>query len=156
MTKEEIKAIIAQKIEGQGTNLDAASVLPTILNWIIDNIGDNPLADSVIEVGELHGGQLKEISEELTRKIVDKGLFLKSGDSYLPRTSDYLVDKQEIANIVQDLGDEEITNLNIRCCFGYVDWNCNNPSEIASMTIIIVISYDTPETNKNGLTYYEI
>lgn len=39
MTKEEIKAMIAQKIEGQGTNLDAASVLPTILNWIIDNMG---------------------------------------------------------------------------------------------------------------------
>lgn len=37
MTKEEIKAMIASKIEGQGTNLDAASVLPTILNWIIDN-----------------------------------------------------------------------------------------------------------------------
>lgn len=39
MTKEEIKALVASKIEGQGTNLDAASVLPTILNWIIDNMG---------------------------------------------------------------------------------------------------------------------
>lgn len=38
MTKEEIKAMIAQKIEGQGTNLDAASVLPTILNYLVDNM----------------------------------------------------------------------------------------------------------------------
>lgn len=43
MTKEEIKAIIAQKIEVQGTNLDAASVLPTILNWIIDNMGEGEI-----------------------------------------------------------------------------------------------------------------
>lgn len=43
MTKEEIKALVASKIEGQGTNLDAASVLPTILNWIIDNMGEGEI-----------------------------------------------------------------------------------------------------------------
>lgn len=54
MTKEEIKAMIAQKIGGgQGTNLDAASVLPTILNWIIDNIGGG---DIPIATDEITGG----------------------------------------------------------------------------------------------------
>ena len=38
MTKDEIKALIAAKIAGQGTNVDAGSVLPTILNGIIDLI----------------------------------------------------------------------------------------------------------------------
>lgn len=36
MTKAEIKAIIASKIEGLGSAIDSASVLPTILNGIID------------------------------------------------------------------------------------------------------------------------
>lgn len=36
MTPEEIKALIKAKIEGQGTAIDAASVLPSILNEIID------------------------------------------------------------------------------------------------------------------------
>lgn len=36
MKKSEIKALIAAKIAGQGTNVDAGSVLPTILGEIID------------------------------------------------------------------------------------------------------------------------
>lgn len=42
MTKEEIVALIATKIEGQGTNIDAGSVLPVILNGIIDLIPASP------------------------------------------------------------------------------------------------------------------
>ena len=42
MTKDEIKALIAAKIAGQGTNVDAGSVLPTILNGIIDLLPDAP------------------------------------------------------------------------------------------------------------------
>lgn len=38
MTKEEVKALIKAKIEGQGTNVDAGSVLPAILNGILDLI----------------------------------------------------------------------------------------------------------------------
>lgn len=38
MTKDEIKALIDKKIKGQGTNIDGASVLPTILDAIIDLI----------------------------------------------------------------------------------------------------------------------
>lgn len=38
MTKEEIKALVAAKIAGQGSAIDAASVLPTILDAIVDAI----------------------------------------------------------------------------------------------------------------------
>jgi len=38
MTKDELKALIAAKIQGQGTAVDAASALPAILNGIIDAI----------------------------------------------------------------------------------------------------------------------
>lgn len=38
MTKDEIKALVAAKIAGQGSAIDAASVLPTILDAIVDAI----------------------------------------------------------------------------------------------------------------------
>lgn len=40
MTKEQIKALVAAKIAGQGSAIDAASVLPTILDAIVDAIPD--------------------------------------------------------------------------------------------------------------------
>lgn len=42
MTKEQVKALVAAKIEGQGTNVDAGSALPAILNGILELIpGDD-------------------------------------------------------------------------------------------------------------------
>lgn len=38
MTKDEIKALVAAKIAGQGSAIDAASVLPTILDAIVEAI----------------------------------------------------------------------------------------------------------------------
>ena len=38
MTKQEIKALVAAKIEGQGSMVDVGGVLPTIINEIIDLI----------------------------------------------------------------------------------------------------------------------
>lgn len=42
MTKEEIKALVAAKIAGQGSAIDSASVLPDILNGIVDLIPAEP------------------------------------------------------------------------------------------------------------------
>lgn len=48
MTKEEIKQLIANKIAGQGSAIDAASVLPDILNGILDSIQtEEELLDSL-------------------------------------------------------------------------------------------------------------
>lgn len=38
MTTNEIKALVAKKLAGQGTNVDAASVLPTIINALCDAV----------------------------------------------------------------------------------------------------------------------
>ena len=43
MTKEEIKSLVAAKIAGQGTNVDAASVLPSIIEGILDLIPEAPV-----------------------------------------------------------------------------------------------------------------
>ena len=40
MTPEQIKALIAAKIAGQGNQVDIAGALPTILNEIVDAIAD--------------------------------------------------------------------------------------------------------------------
>lgn len=48
MTKEEIKQLIADKIAGKGSAIDAASVLPDILNGILDSIQtEEELLDSL-------------------------------------------------------------------------------------------------------------
>lgn len=47
MTKEEIKALVAAKIAGQGSAIDAASVLPDILNGIIDIIPERRRIDQI-------------------------------------------------------------------------------------------------------------
>lgn len=49
MTKEEIAAMIAAKIEGQGTNVDAGSALPAILNGILELIPDAPIQANLRE-----------------------------------------------------------------------------------------------------------
>lgn len=46
MTKEEIKALVAAKIAGQGTMVDAGSALPTIIDAIVDLIPE--AADNIL------------------------------------------------------------------------------------------------------------
>lgn len=48
MTTEEIKQLIAEKIAGQGSAVDAASILPTVLNGILAAIPElAPIAEAV-------------------------------------------------------------------------------------------------------------
>ncbi len=49
MTKDEIKAIVAEKIAGQGSAIDAASVLPAILEGIIDLIPAEPTPEEILD-----------------------------------------------------------------------------------------------------------
>lgn len=48
MTKEEIKALVAAKIAGQGSAIDSASVLPTILDAIIDIIPSGGYSKQIV------------------------------------------------------------------------------------------------------------
>lgn len=74
MTKEEVKALIKAKIEGQGTNVDAGSVLPAILNGIIDLIeeGGGGTSDAVQYVPQ----ELTEAQQMQARK--NQGLYCSS------------------------------------------------------------------------------
>ena len=158
MTKEEIKALVASKIEGQGTNLDAASVLPTILNWIIDNMGgDNPLADSFVDVGEFHQNNLMIVDGETAIQLMTKALLIKSGAGYYPRTSDILIDPTVVSNYLANLEPEGVESVRIQCTFGTISW-ISESQEIESITAISLINYydANSRTRKDALYYYEL
>ena len=76
MTKDEIKALIASKIAGQGTNIDAASVLPAILDGIIDLIPTLPEPYELpVATDEVLGGI--KVGENLS--ITEEGVLSASG-----------------------------------------------------------------------------
>lgn len=100
MTKDEIKALIASKIAGQGTAVDVASALPTILEEILD-IADTAASEIsalkdeietmgriIVEVGTedyplsdtLVGA--KDLGSEKTRKILESPILKYHGDYY--------------------------------------------------------------------------
>lgn len=64
MNKEQIKDLIASKIAGQGSAVDAGSALPDILNAIIDSIPEEkkPLR-VLIEDGVAIEGTLQEVAD---------------------------------------------------------------------------------------------
>lgn len=51
MTKNEIKALVAAKIAGQGTMVDAGGALPTILSEIIELIPSGTLTPLIVTGG---------------------------------------------------------------------------------------------------------
>jgi hypothetical protein len=67
MTKDEIKAIVAEKIAGQGSAIDAASVLPTILDAIIDIIpsGGGRSEQISMNLGDLFENKTAEEAAEI-------------------------------------------------------------------------------------------
>lgn len=69
MTKEEVRALIKAKIEGQGSAIDAGSVLPAILNGIIDLIdeGGGGTSDAVQYIPQ----ELTESQQMQARKNLD-------------------------------------------------------------------------------------
>lgn len=76
MTKEEVKALIKAKIEGQGTAIDASSVLPAILNGIMDLIdegGGGGTSDAVQYIPQ----ELTEAQQMQARK--NQGLYYTEG-----------------------------------------------------------------------------
>lgn len=63
MTKEEIKALVAAKIAGQGTAVDAGGALAPILNAIVDLLAELPIA-SAETLGGIKVGANLSINEE--------------------------------------------------------------------------------------------
>ena len=76
MTSQEVRALIDAKIKGQGTNVDAGSVLPAILNGILDLIdsgGGGGTSDAVQYITQI----LTEPQQMQARK--NQGLYYSEG-----------------------------------------------------------------------------
>lgn len=71
MTKEEIKNLINEKIAGQGNQVDAGSALPTILNEIVDAMGQGGSGAVVIELGYNQGTSEFVWTEEAEQACVE-------------------------------------------------------------------------------------
>lgn len=135
MTKEEIKAMIAQKIEGQGTNLDAASVLPTILNWLVDNTG--VLEGMIVDLGENERVWFK-IDAESFEKIRSQALLLRLNGNYFTRTSDYLINKSDISNFLDGISDVSFIPQTVYAIFGFCSWHYDETGiEVADLLALI-------------------
>lgn len=53
MTKDEIKTLIAEKISGQGNQVDIGGALADVLNELVDSMGGEPVVHQVtIQSGE--------------------------------------------------------------------------------------------------------
>ena len=72
MTKEEIKAIVAAKIAGQGSAIDAASVLPTVIDALCDLVDAQAQqlekALMPIDIGPMPTA-VKEINQEMVNAL---------------------------------------------------------------------------------------
>lgn len=67
MEKDEILALVASKIEGQGNQIDAGSTLPAILRGIIDLIPSTPVAALMVQSANnttAGGYQVPELTAE--------------------------------------------------------------------------------------------
>lgn len=153
MTKEEIKAMIAQKIEGQGTNLDAASVLPTILNYLVDNTGVPE--GMVVDLGENERVWF-QIDAESFEKIKSQALLLRLNGNYFTRTSDYLIDKSEISSFLDGLSDVSFSPIAVYAIFGFCSWNYDETG-IEGADLLLLIDYmDSQDHLHNAIARLQI
>lgn len=100
MTKEEVKALIKAKIEGQGSAIDAASVLPAILNGILDLIdgGGGGTSDAVQYIPQ----ELTESQQMQARK--NQGLYYKEGETVSSLIWDGVPSEDDIHVHVEEYG----------------------------------------------------
>lgn len=85
MTPEELKALVAAKIAGQGTNVDAGGGLPEILNGIIDLIGSIPAPTQdivVVDADVSPGGNVEFVnrSEVVAALLANKIVYVHYTD----------------------------------------------------------------------------
>ena len=92
MTKEEMKALVSSKIEGQGNQVDAGGALATVLNEIIDGMGGGGGGEEpvILDLGEI----VSAVPTNVTTLVPD---------GYYPKTTD------KIKVVVKDFEDEDFT-----------------------------------------------
>lgn len=66
-----MKALVAAKIAGQGTNIDGGGALSDLLNAIVDAIPEGGGGESLIVNGTVNSSQFQITSGVSTREILD-------------------------------------------------------------------------------------
>lgn len=69
MTKDQIKALVRSRIEGQGTQIDASSVLPSIFNGILDLMAEGGEVGDLADLSTGHKSDLVSAINELARLV---------------------------------------------------------------------------------------
>lgn len=148
MTKQQIKNLVAAKIAGQGTQVDAAGVLPTIIDALVDLVPDAGSFDALL-FGSSDGINVTQSAEQLAHNtpILDK---IKAGT-----LTEYLVDinitgighfigfgnsvlnDPQFTILNQAVGEGKI--LNAKIILDYTAYTIDN-AEIVTRTISIALN----------------
>lgn len=139
MTKEEIKSLVAAKIAGQGTNVDAASVLPAIIEGILDLIPEAPVqadltvTDSTNPAFIAGAPELNINDDEIGVEIqyteaFKSASFIRNKGVLFPR----IALNGEIGSALEDAG----FSSDVECAFGFVDYS--GGTIVSSIGIIVI------------------
>jgi hypothetical protein len=125
MTRDEIKQLIAEKIAGQGSAIDAASVLPSILNGILEAIPESgvmpePKYDVPTDIGlDIDDGPFAESLGISIDELPDffRAQVIKRGNLHLTRTYyEHVTENEEEYHAI--FGDKA-TNYGYKMIFYY-------------------------------------
>lgn len=116
MTKEEIKALIATAIAGQGTNVDGGGQLPNILNAIVDAIPEGGGSEPLIYDGEI---LYNDVDFNRTVGIIGNSDFIMLKEAFLSgrpvminfRGSNFLVISSLKVGAISELSADEYPGL---------------------------------------------
>lgn len=88
MDTTQIRQLVAAKIAEQGTNVDAGSALPDIINGLCDIIDNLPAPQElpIVEITEDITGDPVEISRDRAFEILDSGILLYDGMTFVAST----------------------------------------------------------------------
>lgn len=150
MTLEQIKNLIDTKIAGQGSAIDAASVLPEILNGICDIVEEanekaKVLDKLVVDIGENTG--ITELSEDVynqAREATVIKFHIDENEFYFPNISGLLQHPSDLLNVIQIAGSnipQDETLFQIDGVFGSIAIS-DDGSSINTATVIVLVKSD--------------
>lgn len=122
MTKDEIIALIDAKIAGQGTNIDAGSVLPKILKGLADLIPAKDQIPVVTINGKLVSGFI-EITNEQEEALFWTPILQFNGLFYPVMSSLTQAQKEHLNRYLESAQGTEVERV-----FGYCTWEDNGIS----------------------------
>lgn len=117
MTKDEIKALVAAKIAGQGSAIDAASVLPTILDAIVDAIPEGGGGNEALIIEGTVDGELNFTPNEGQPTIEEAKAAISQGRDVI-----ITEDKSYYYHWIYVTLDEGIIYFSTNAVGDYINW----------------------------------